>query len=202
VVVDRTGALVKEIPVTEEHGINAVLNLGWLGNDRLWTEGHATPSTSIYHEWNLKSGRSEREVWGSWFAPSPDGKSLAYVAFIPHGAPPPHDASRVMIGDAQVYPSRDDTTRHIVKQLTWADDALVFADQTAGGVALTAINARTHAVSASVPLSAMPETIAAGPSAGTVDLVISGQTMRANLREGTLTPLTRTPRTAADSICQ
>jgi hypothetical protein len=77
IVVRRDGSVVRTIPITAALGINAVLQLGWLDEHRVWLEGHATPSSGIFYVWDVSTGERVDERWGAWFAPSPDGRTIA-----------------------------------------------------------------------------------------------------------------------------
>lgn len=148
VVASIEGEVLREIPVPLTAGINAVLDLGWLSNDRLWTEGHVTPSSGLYHEWPIGSARPERERWGALFSPSPDGRSVAYLAHVPHGAPESFRSAIVMIDDRQVYPAKgDDRPHRVIGAIRWiGTDRLAFAESTNGEATLVVIDARTRRI--------------------------------------------------------
>jgi len=156
VVAGIDGRVLREIAVPLTAGINDVLDLGWLSENRLWTEGHVHPSSSLYHEWPLESDRPEHERWGSRFAPSPDGRSVAYVAHVPHGAPESFRSSIVMVDDRQVYPlDGDDRPHRVIGAIRWiAADRLAFADAPDGNPTLVVVDARAQRVLRRVPLGA------------------------------------------------
>lgn len=132
IVVDGDGQRLADLPIRADLGINDVLNFGWLDEKHVWTEGHVTPSSGMYHEWNLATGRAENERLGAWFAPSPDGQSLAYREHVPHGAPA-SIGDRVLVNDRVVYPAEGDTRSHRVRDLVWKDNGqLSLVDEVAG----------------------------------------------------------------------
>lgn len=119
------GTILRTIPITDEAGINAVLQLGWLDDRRVWVEGHVTPSSGIYYAWDASSGKQLDERWGSWFAPSPNGKHVAQVEHVPHGARMrPH----LLIDGEIAYPRG--AVAGALSQLTWSPDgnALAFVE--------------------------------------------------------------------------
>ncbi len=119
----RTFALPKDSPV------NAILNVGWRGSGRVWAEGHVNPSTSMYLEWDVASGRLLDQQAGSRFTVSPDGRSIAWLKNVPHGAPPPHDSATLVIDGKPVWP--DDPRYHRIRgKLAWSPDSrrLAFFD--------------------------------------------------------------------------
>ncbi|HEX6084957.1 MAG TPA: hypothetical protein VF266_10565 [Thermoanaerobaculia bacterium] len=121
-----------EIPIRAELGITDVMNLGWLDEKRVWTEGHVTPSSGMYHEWDVATGKVLTERLGAWFAPSPDGASLAYREHVPHGAPASL-GDRVLVNERVVFPADDDTRPHRVRGITWSGSGqLTVADEVGG----------------------------------------------------------------------
>lgn len=133
VIADARGEAIRTLPPIEAlWGITAILELGWRGEDRVFVEGHINPSTSCYLEWDVGSGRPVANKVGSWFAPSPDGRRLAQRANVPHGAPPPHDQSLLLIDGRAVYPPPDDAAEHyFVGGFAWSDDGsrVAFAER-------------------------------------------------------------------------
>jgi hypothetical protein len=79
--------------LTWEDSVKAVLRVGWHGNDAVWIEGHVNPSTNIYYEWNVATGERVRDLPGSRFSWSPDGKHLAYTEHRAHFSPDAHRAA-------------------------------------------------------------------------------------------------------------
>ena len=142
VVIDARGEKRAEIPISAERGVNDFIAFGWIGEKRLWTEGHVTPSSSIYHQWDIESGRAVEERLGAWFAPSPDGSSIAYREHVPHGAPPDL-GDRVFVDDRLVFPAENDRQPHRVSEITWAGARqLVFVDEVEGRRSVVALDPR------------------------------------------------------------
>lgn len=135
IVIARTdGTLLRTIPLTADHGINAILRLGWLDGDRIWIEGHVTPSSGIYYVWNAATGEQLDERWGSWFTPSPGGKHIAQLEHAPQGAPwRPH----LLIDGAAVYPKHGAAGE--LSDLTWSPDGRMLAFVERNGKRRTAL---------------------------------------------------------------
>jgi len=135
VIVRRDGSALRRIPITAELGINGILQIGWLDAERVWVEGHVTPSSGIFYVWNVRTGERLDERWGSWFAPSPDGKMIAQVEHVPHGSP---INSRVVIDGHAVYESDHGHLRHLV----WSHDGsmLAFVESSHGTDTVVAID--------------------------------------------------------------
>ena len=116
--------------LTWEDSVKAVLQVGWRGNDAVWIEGHVNPSTNIYYEWNVATGERVRDLPGSRFSWSPDGKHLAYAEHRAHFTPDSHRAAGIMIDDRLLWtPARGE---RIASPLTWSEDSASLAFVTAG----------------------------------------------------------------------
>jgi len=154
VVIDSaSGESVTTIPIAEERGFNDVLQLGWRGEKSVWTEGHTTPSSGIYYEWDVATGKASNELWGAWFAPAPNGESVAHLAHVAHGAPPERAAAQVMIDDRVVYPAKDDERRHqIAGGFAWSGRDIVFVDRVNGEASVVSVDAARGTVTRTLPL--------------------------------------------------
>lgn len=130
VLVDRVGRLLRTLALPEESPVNAILEVGWRGTGRVWAVGHVNPSTSMYLEWDVESGRLLERQAGALFAVSPDGRSVASLENVPHGAPPPHDSARLVVDGEHVWPA-DDGYHRIRSNLAWAPDnrRIAFLDE-------------------------------------------------------------------------
>lgn len=114
-VIQRDGKPVGELSITADFATNAVMEMGWLDETRVWFEGHINPSVSRYYVWDVARDSVSEPVFGTWFTPSPDGKHLAYLEHLPHGSPWP----RRLIVDGEVVQGNDGK----VSELTWSADA-------------------------------------------------------------------------------
>jgi hypothetical protein len=152
---DASGQTVTTIPIAEERGFNAVLELGWRGESTIWTEGHTTPSSGIYYEWDVATGRASNEQWGSWFAPAPGEGGVAHLAHVPHGAPREYAGAKVMVDDRIVYPSKDDKRIHEISGgFAWSGRDLVFVDRVNGASSLVSVDTGRGTVAKMLPLAA------------------------------------------------
>jgi hypothetical protein len=129
VMIDARGGSLRTFDLPADSPVSAILEIGWRGSGRVWAVGHVNPSTSMYLEWDAASGRLLAEQAGSRFTVSPDGRSVAWVENVPHGAPPPHDRATLIIDGKPVWP--DDPRYHRVRgKLAWSPDSrrLAFLD--------------------------------------------------------------------------
>ncbi len=118
-----SGSLLKVVPLNAPD-INAVLQLGWLSQDKLWIVGHNNPSAGVYYEINVESGKLSTGIPGARFAPSPNGKHMVQDEFVPHGAPPPHDSSVALLDGDRIYPPQGDRSYHRFEQrYSWSSDS-------------------------------------------------------------------------------
>jgi Tol biopolymer transport system component len=108
--------------LTWEDSLTAVLRLGWHGDDAVWIEGHVNPSTSIYYEWDVTTKKRVREIRGSRFAWSSDGRHLAHLEHRMHFTT---DASRppAIVVDGRTIWSATDSEERIGSPLTWSPDS-------------------------------------------------------------------------------
>lgn len=124
VVVRDDGAIVTRIAISREKFVNAVETLGWRNQQRVFLEGHVNPSTTLYLEWEVATGKLLEEKPGSWFAVSPDGEHIAQRANVPHGAPVPYDSAMLLVDDKRVYPAvGDEAYRRFTGPLAWSPDS-------------------------------------------------------------------------------
>jgi hypothetical protein len=134
VVVDRRGRKLTTLALPEESPVNAILKVGWRDQERVWAVGHVNPSTSVYLEWDVESGKLLAKEPGSHFTVSPDGRSVAYLENVPHGAPAPFNASTLIIDGKPVWP-RDDRYHRVGSTLAWSPDSrrVAFIDDVGEG---------------------------------------------------------------------
>jgi hypothetical protein len=83
----------------------------------------------MYLEWDIESGKLVAEEPGARFTVSRDGRSVAWLENVPHGAPPPHDAATLIIDGKPVWPG-DERYHRISGKLAWSPDSrrLAFID--------------------------------------------------------------------------
>jgi len=107
----------------------SILRISWVrGDSAIAVECHATPSESLYIEFDLAARKNVRDLVGLDFTPSPDGKHVAHVGPIPHFAPPYAKSHFLFIDDTVVYPLPKDT-----KPFRWkVDGAMPDIVQTRG----------------------------------------------------------------------
>lgn len=148
VVVDRAGQAVRSLSIDPDLSVNAIMSVGWRSDRRVYAVGHVNPSTSMYLEWDLNQGRLVESIPGSAFAVSPDGRSLAYRAHVPHGAQPPYDASTLMIDGNAVWPSESDHGYHrFTAGPAWSENGrIAIVDETESATDLVIIDRRRNAV--------------------------------------------------------
>ncbi|HEX3129212.1 MAG TPA: hypothetical protein VH394_17895 [Thermoanaerobaculia bacterium] len=135
VVVTQDGRPVQELTIPADSEVNAVLAVGWRNERHVFIEGHINPSTTKYLEWDVRTGRLVDEKVGSWFTVSPDGRSVAQRAHVPHGAPKPYDSALLLINEKRVYPATSDEAYHrFVGGFAWSPDGgrLAMVDQVEG----------------------------------------------------------------------
>lgn len=139
-IVRADGTPVRALQVDAESGANAVMELGWLDERRVWIEGHVNPSASIFYVWDVERGKLIEERWGTWFAPSPDGKHLAWLEHVPHGAP---YKPRLYIDDKAIYPRKGESGR--ISHVTWSPDGrrLGFLEASASGGRVVDLDVRS-----------------------------------------------------------
>jgi hypothetical protein len=137
--------------LTWEDSVKGVLRLGWHGNDSVWIEGHVNPSTNIYYEWSVATKKRIRELPGSRFAWSPDGRHLAHMEHRAHFTP---DASRppAIVVDGRRVWSAPDSEERVGSPLTWSPDskAVAFLSDRGETRALKVIEANGRAAAKSL----------------------------------------------------
>lgn len=116
--------------LTWEDSVKAVLQVGWRGNEAVWIEGHVNPSTNIYYEWNVNTAERVRDLPGSRFSWSPDGKYLAYAEHRAHFSPDARRAAGIMIDEKPLWmPVKGE---RIASPLAWSEDSASLAFVTTG----------------------------------------------------------------------
>ena len=105
VIVRSDGRPVRILPISEDLGINAVMKIGWLDEQRVWIDGHRSPSSGAFCVWSVDGRRLDvRE--GAMFTPSPDGEKIAQLEALPGHRPAWIRSPRVMINGRAMYPLR------------------------------------------------------------------------------------------------
>lgn len=175
------------LPIPRGSEVNAILQIGWRDNRHPFAEGHINPSTTTYLEWDLGSGDLVDEKIGSWFAVSPDGHYVAQQAHVPHGAPPPHDSSWLLIDDKVIYPRAGvNGYHHFVAGLAWSDDSsrLALVDQSAGKTEVVFVNpVDGKATQVAIPTASTPNELSwSGPN--TITLRRGGEAWRVDAVTG------------------
>jgi len=82
----------------------SILSIVWVGNQAVGVDCHINPSLSEYVETEISTGQTTRDLLGFDFEPSPDGRHVAYVGWMPHFAPPPEKSYYLQIDRTIVYP--------------------------------------------------------------------------------------------------
>lgn len=82
----------------------SILRIVWVGNSAMGAECHLNPSLSEYVETDLSTGRTTRDLLGYGFTPSPNGKLVAHVGWIPHFASPPQQSNYLQVDHKAIYP--------------------------------------------------------------------------------------------------
>jgi dipeptidyl aminopeptidase/acylaminoacyl peptidase len=116
--------------LTWEDSVKAVLQVGWRGNDAVWLEGHVNPSTNIYYEWNVATKERVRDLPGSRFSWSPDGKHLAYTEHRAHFSPDARRAPGIVVDERRVWTPA--SGERVASPLAWSSDATSLAFITTG----------------------------------------------------------------------
>jgi len=102
VLLSADGTRVKVIPAVDRG--NSVMEIGWLGNDRIGIDTHITPSSGQYRVVDVTTGAELASYFGNAFQPSPDFKHIAHAGGAPHFSPPFAHSDYLMIDDQIVYP--------------------------------------------------------------------------------------------------
>jgi len=82
----------------------SILSIVWASEHAVGAECHINPSTSEYIETDVSTGQVTRDLLGFDFVPSPDGKHVAHVGWMPHFSPPPYHSWYLQIDRITVYP--------------------------------------------------------------------------------------------------
>ena len=82
----------------------SILGIGWIGDQKIGAECHLNPSLDEYMVIDLLTNHTTDDLFGYGFTPSPDGKAIAHVGWIPHFAPPFAQSNYLQIERTIVYP--------------------------------------------------------------------------------------------------
>lgn len=83
----------------------SILHISWVsGDSTIGVECHATPSASLYIEFDLAARKNVRDLAGLAFTPSPNGRFVAHVGPFPHFAPPYAQSYFLLLDNVIVYP--------------------------------------------------------------------------------------------------
>ncbi len=106
VLLDLTGRRLSTFQPKAEGGqpCGSVLSLAWTGAGAIAAVCHINPGLGEYIETDLASGAVRRDLLGYWFTPSPDGKRVAHVGWIPHEAPPFAQSNYLQVDETTLYP--------------------------------------------------------------------------------------------------
>ncbi len=85
-------------------GCGSILSIAWRGTDVIAAECHINPSLNEYVETDISTGATRRDLVGYWFTPSPDGKRVAHVGWVPHFAPPFAQSNYLQVENTTIYP--------------------------------------------------------------------------------------------------
>ena len=87
----------------------SILAFTWAGENGIAVECHINPSLSEYFETEIATGQTTRDLLGYDFTPSPDGKRVAHVGWIPHFAPPFAQSNYLQLDHLTIYPLPEGT---------------------------------------------------------------------------------------------
>jgi hypothetical protein len=105
VVLELSGArLASFVPKSMGDPCASILSIQWVGEGAVGVECHINPSLSNYVETDIETGKTVRDLLGYDFTPSPDGKWIAHVGWIPHFSPPPAHSNYLQIDNTTIYP--------------------------------------------------------------------------------------------------
>ena len=147
-IIDRGGKPVRSLSIDPDLYVNAIMSIGWRGDRRVYAVAHVNPSTSMYLEWDLGDGHLIEPIPGSAFAVSHDGRSLAYRAHVPHGAPAPYDASTLIVDGRSAWPLEGDRGYHrFIAGPVWSENGrIAIIDKTEAATELVIVDRRGNAV--------------------------------------------------------
>ena len=83
-IMDRHGKILQVITIQSPYS-NDILNLEWLGNNKIAVTGHVNPSTNECFIFDAKTGKELNRYAGYAFTPLPDESGVIYAENIPHG---------------------------------------------------------------------------------------------------------------------
>ena len=124
VLLSADGTRLKAIPALDRG--NAVVQIDWLGNDRIGIHTHITPSSGQYRVVDVTTGDELASYFGYGFSPSPDSKHIAHAGGAPHFSPPFAKNDYLMIDDRIVYPRGTDKEPNV--RTPDSADRLLFRD--------------------------------------------------------------------------
>jgi hypothetical protein len=79
-------------------------SLSWLDPRILLIMCHVNPSTDVYQEVDISTGKTLLSGLGFGFERSPDGRRLAFAGWVPHFSPPYQTSNYLQIDGTAVYP--------------------------------------------------------------------------------------------------
>lgn len=150
----------------------SVLDVQWLGTQRIGIECSVSPSTNEYLIADVSTGKITARYFGFSFQPSPDGKWLAHVGWMPHFSPPQAQSYYLQLNDLSVYPMKhqvrqvlqphwSEAIHTFVTSLSWAPDSsrLAFVDhvEPPGEFLLVLVNPEGGAVTRELSISQQTE---------------------------------------------
>jgi hypothetical protein len=158
VIVSNEGATVRVLPIPEDTTVNGVLQVGWRDERRAFVEGHVNPATTLYLEWSVAKGKLVDEKPGSWFAVSPDGRSLAQRAHVPLGAPVEFTSASLVIDGEVVYPwtaSTDQPFHQFLGAFAWSHNShrIALLDQVGDAIDVVTVSTEGKAKATHAPIT-------------------------------------------------
>ena len=156
VVLSRDGELLRGLPVRADTGLTAIERLGWTGERRVWVEGHVNPSVGLYLQWDVRTGRLRKQRQGTAFSPSPDGRRVAHLEHVPHGAAAWAQPRRVQVDGRTVYRvPRGTGPGWLRSALTWSSDGkrLTWVERRGGALQRVTVDVARRRVVRRAPAS-------------------------------------------------
>ncbi len=102
VLLSADGIRLKAIPALGRG--NAVMQIEWLGNDRIGIDTHINPSAREHRVVSVATGGELASYMGCGLRPSPDSKHIAHGGWIPHFAPAFAKSNYLLVDGVIVYP--------------------------------------------------------------------------------------------------